>query len=240
MKKPVLIIRHVPHEGPGTIGDALDRREVSYKMLDAFHERRPTFDANQYCGLVVMGGPMNVDETDIFPFLADEVQWIQQAIERKLPVLGVCLGSQLLAKALGSKVYKNRIKEIGWYDLELLPAAADDPLFHGITSPTPVFQWHGDTFDLPRGAVQLARSPQCENQAFRYSQNAYGLQFHMEVTADIVTDWLCETGNCCELDGLDYIDPKAIRNQTPQQLPKMTAIGERVFDRFAALCGNNS
>jgi GMP synthase (glutamine-hydrolysing) len=236
--KPVLIVRHVPHEGPGTIGNALDRREVAYK-IDAFHERRPTFDPEQYSGLVVMGGPMNVDETDAFPFLADEVKWIQAAVKRKMPMLGVCLGSQLLAKALGSRVYKNPIKEIGWYNLELLPAAADDPLFRGIASPTTVFQWHGDTFDLPSGAVQLARSPQCENQAFRYG-SAYGLQFHMEVTADIVTEWLCETGNCCELDGLDYIDPAAIRKHTPQQLPKMAAVGEKVFDRFAALCKANS
>jgi GMP synthase (glutamine-hydrolysing) len=234
--KPVLIVRHVPHEGPGTIGDALDRSNVSYKMFDAFHDRRPTFDAEQYSGLVVMGGPMNVDETDAFPFLADEVKWIQAAVERKMPVLGVCLGSQLLAKALGARVYKNRIKEIGWYDLELLPAAADDPLFRGVATPMTVFHWHGDTFDLPAGAVQLARSPQCENQAFRYGSNAFGLQFHMEVTEDIVNEWLCETGNCCELDGLDYIDPAAIRKQTPQQLPKMAAVGEKVFDRFVALC----
>lgn len=236
MPKPVLIIRHVPHEGPGTIGDALDRREMAYQMLDAFHERRLNFDASQYCGLVVMGGPMNVDETDAFPFLADEVKWIQTAIERKMPVLGVCLGSQLLAKALGSRVYKNRIKEIGWYDLELLPAATDDPLFRGIASPLTVFQWHGDTFDLPSGAVQLARSPQCENQAFRFGASAYGFQFHLEVTAEIVSEWLCETGNCCELDGLDYIDSAAIRDQTPRQLPKMAIVGSKVLDRFALLC----
>ena len=128
----------------------------------------------------------------------------------KLPVLGVCLGSQLLAKALGSRVYANRVKEIGWYEVELLPAANDDRLFGGLcTSPRPrpraerekvtVFQWHGDTFDLPKGAVQLARSAQCENQAFRFGEAAYGLQFHMEVTAEIIDSWLCQSDNCGEL-----------------------------------------
>ena len=99
-----------------------------------------------------------------------------------------------------------------------------------------MFQWHGDTFDLPRGAVQLARSAQCENQAFRFGEAAYGLQFHIEVTAEIIDSWLCQSDNCGELAGLPYIDPATIRRQTPEELPAMTALGAMVFDRFAALC----
>ena len=152
-----------------------------------------------------------------YPFLADEVRWLRQAVEADLPVLGVCLGAQLLAKALGSRVFANRVKEIGWYEVELLPEAADDPLFCDVASPATVFHWHGDTFDLPRGAVQLARSSQCENQAFRFGPSAYGLQFHLEMTAEMIDDWLCEANNCGELAGLDYIDPAAIRRQTPRQ-----------------------
>src|SRR5262249_43189076 len=173
--------------------------------VDAFAGELPQFEPRNFAGLVVMGGPMNVDQVDRYPNLAIEVQWLRQAVEAKLPILGVCLGSQLLAKALGSPVYANRIKEIGWYEVEWLPAATDDPLFSTLPRPTTVFQWHGDTFDLPPGAVQLARSPQCENQAFRYGPSAYGLQFHMEVTAAIIDDWLCESGNCGELAGLSYI-----------------------------------
>ena len=168
-----------------------------------------------------MGGPMNADETDRFPFLADEVRWLRQAVDTGLPVLGVCLGAQLLAKALGARVYANRVKEIGWYATELLPAAADDRLFCDIASPVTVFHWHGDTFDLPHGAVQLARSAQCENQAFRFGPSAYALQFHLEMTAAMIDEWLCEGNNCGELSGLSYIDPAAIRAQTPQQLPPM-------------------
>ncbi len=223
---------------------------------------------------------MNVDQVDRFPFLDEEVRWLEQAVAANLPVLGVCLGSQLLAKSLGRRVYANRIKEIGWYEIELLPAAVTDPLFHnlprplgegrvvldspwrgeGAVLPSPlagegsgvrgtgaafsrspsshltVFQWHGDTFDLPAGAVQLARSPHCENQAFRFGDRAFGLQFHMEVTAEIIADWLCQSDNCGELAELDYIDPAAIRQQTLEKLPLMESIGRQVFNRFATLC----
>jgi GMP synthase (glutamine-hydrolysing) len=275
--KPLWVVRHVPHEGLGTIADSLRDSNVPFVTIDAFAGPLPTFDPQALSGLIVMGGPMNVDEVDRYPFLAEELQWLQLAMESRLPVLGVCLGSQLLAKALGAKVYPNPIKEIGWYEVELLPTAADDPLFAGVygqreaslaakkvavssltavtTNPEPrtpnhepqteprtlnppftVFQWHGDTFDLPIGAVQLARSRQCENQAFCFGASAYGLQFHLEVTQQIIDNWLCEASNCCELAGLDYINPSAIRRDTPDKLPPMTALGRTVFDRFVRLC----
>jgi len=251
--KPVLAVRHVAHEGLGTIGDALARNEMPVQMVDAFSapsprpspKRRgglPDFDPGRWSGLVVMGGPMNVDEVEKYPFLAEEVGWLERAVEAQLPVLGVCLGAQLLAKALGTRVYPNKIKEIGWYEVELLPAAEDDLLFGGIAKPQAdatgkmtVFQWHGDAFELPDRAVRLALSEQCENQAFRYGM-AYGLQFHLEVTAEIIESWLCEGGNCGELAGLSYIDPGTIRRETPEALPGMERLGRVVFDRFARMC----
>jgi len=248
--KPVLAVRHVAHEGLGTIGDALGRNDVPTEIVDS-SAGLPGFDAKMWSGFVVMGGPMNVGEVEKYPFLANEVQWLQQAVEARLPVLGVCLGAQLLAKALGSRVYPNKIKEIGWYEVEMLPAAADDRLFGGVGRPSvgtgagsgdpgatrvTVFQWHGDTFDLPTGAVRLARSEQCENQAFRYGPAAFGLQFHLEVTAEIIESWLCEGGNCGELAGLSYIDPAEIRRQTPEKLPGMERLGRVVFDRFVEMC----
>jgi GMP synthase (glutamine-hydrolysing) len=249
--KPVLAVRHVAHEGLGTIWDALRRKDVTAQMVDASAGSRPTFDPRMWSGLVVMGGPMNVDEVEKYPFLAEEVRWLGLAVEARLPVLGVCLGAQLLAKALGAKVCPNKIKEIGWYEVELLPAAEDDRLFGGIGRPSvgacagsgdrrttqvSVFQWHGDTFDLPTGAVRLARSEQCENQAFRYGQSAFGLQFHLEVTAEIIESWLCEGGNCGELAELSYIDPAEIRRQTPEKLPGMARVGRVVFERFVEMC----
>jgi GMP synthase (glutamine-hydrolysing) len=264
---PVWVLRHVPHEGLGTIADSLARCGIPSITIDVLAGPLPQFDPQKISGLIVMGGPMNVDQTDRYPNLVEEVRWLRQAVDANLPVLGVCLGSQLLAKALGRRVYANRIKEIGWYEIELLPTATTDPLFknlslpsgegrgEGATLPSPdfvggdsrrrssadasritVFQWHGDTFDLPAGAVQLARSPHCENQAFRYGDRAFGLQFHMEVTAEIIADWLGQSDNCGELAELDYIDPATIRRETPEKLPNMIALGRQVFDNFAQLC----
>ncbi|HEY2759393.1 MAG TPA: gamma-glutamyl-gamma-aminobutyrate hydrolase family protein [Pirellulales bacterium] len=250
--KPVIALQHVPHEGLGTIGDALARAGAHCKIVDAFAGPLPKFDPRDWSGLVVLGGPMNVDQTDRYPALAEEVRWLQQAVEATLPVLGICLGSQLLAKALGSKVFANRIKEIGWYEVELMAAAEEDALFQELAKPQAggevrseaarkinVFQWHGDTFDLPAGAVQLASSEQCENQAFRFGESAYGLQFHMEVTAEIIDDWLYEGGNCGELAELNYINPMAIREQMPQKLPMMESMGRMVFDRFVKMCAQS-
>ncbi|HEV2968868.1 MAG TPA: gamma-glutamyl-gamma-aminobutyrate hydrolase family protein [Pirellulales bacterium] len=234
--KPVLALRHVAHEGLGTIEDVLRREQLVFSVVDLFHESLRTFNPEQLAGLIVMGGPMNVDETDRYPFLADEVKWIRQSVDAGLPVLGVCLGSQLLSKALGSRVYPNRVKEIGWYEIGLTDAARSDQLFGDCRPTETVFQWHGDTFDLPDGAVRLAHSEQCENQAFRFGRVAYGLQFHLEVTPEIIASWLGEPGNCGELDGLDYIDPEAIRRQTPDRIGPLKSLGDGILGRFAALC----
>ncbi len=235
--RSVLALRHVPHEGLGAIADVLRRNELECQLLDMFQPAaRPPLAPDQLAGLIVMGGPMNVDQTDQYPWLADEVVWIQRAIDAEIPVLGVCLGSQLLAKALGSRVYPNRIKEIGWYDVELTPEAADDPLFAQCGPRETVFQWHGDTFDLPDGAVLLAQSEACRQQAFRYGPSAYGLQFHIEVTPPMIYDWLGEPGNCGELAGLDYIDEEAIRRETPKRAAALAELGQRVLTPFAEMC----
>ncbi|MBN2580421.1 MAG: gamma-glutamyl-gamma-aminobutyrate hydrolase family protein [Pirellulales bacterium] len=236
MENSVLIIRHVVHEPAGTLEDALKRAGIYYHYLDLFDHLPERLDFERLSGMVVMGGPMNVDQIDKYPFLAAEVPWIQEVLARHLPLLGICLGSQLLAKACGAKVYPNRLKEIGWYPLELTTAGIADPLFRdGDPRPT-VFQWHGDTFELPRGAVHLAQSPQCRHQAFRVGQNAYGLQFHLEMTAEMIDDWLAKPENCEELDRLHYIDPHLIRGRTPAELPALQAWASIVFDRFAEWC----
>ena len=190
--KPVLVLRHAAHEVIGSLEDTLRNAGVVHTTVDQFIEPIKNFDPSQWGGLIVMGGPMNVDETERFPFLADELGYLRQAIAAELPVLGVCLGSQLLAKSLGSKVYPNRVKEIGWYDIDFTPAAADDPLFAECRSVENVFQWHGDTFDMPPGAVQLASGRQCKNQIFRYGRRAYGVQCHLEMTESLIDWWLTD------------------------------------------------
>ncbi len=235
MKPTVLILRHMPHEPAGTLETALTTAGLSFGYVDLFQETPARLPLDEASGLIVLGGAMNVDQTDQYPFLAREVQWIEQALAREMPLLGICLGSQLLAKTLGAKVYPGPRKEIGWYAIELTAAAAADPLLAQSGVQT-VFQWHGDTFDLPAGAIHLARSPVCENQAFRYGSNAYGLQFHIEMTAAMIDDWLTEAGNCRELAALDYIDPRSIRQQTPQELPQLQTLAANVLGRFAQMC----
>ena len=188
--KPVLAIRHQPHCPLGSVADVLAAADLPYRYVDLFDavpERLPLEDA---AGLVVLGGTMSANDVAEYPFLAVELDWLRQAVGRGVPVLGICLGAQLLAKALGGRVYRNPVKEIGWFDVKVLPAAADDRLFRGRGKVETVFHWHGDTFDLPADAVLLASTPTCRQQAFRCGPRAYGLQFHVEMTPDLLEEWL--------------------------------------------------
>jgi len=234
--KPILVFRHVAHESLGMLEGIFRDAGLVYNYVDLFDGAPRRFDPGQLAGLVVLGGPMNVDQTKRYPFLAPEIRWIEQAIEQELPLLGICLGSQLLAKALGARVYPHRVKEIGWYEIETTEAAQDDRLFAGSPRRQCVFQWHGDTFDLPAGSVPLASGDDCTNQAFRYGRSAYGLQFHLEVTAELIDDWFAEPGGRCEVAALDYIDPDEIRRRAQRELPRMHAESKRLFGAFAAFC----
>jgi len=238
--KTVFWLQHVPHETLGIIEPAVAEAGLPCQRVELFRQPPDTLPWDKAAGLVVMGGPMNVDQIGQHPFLATEPGWIREAIEHRLPVLGVCLGSQLVAKALGAAVTANPVKEIGWYPIELREAAAKDRLLAGCPPRVMVFQWHGDTFALPEGAVPLARSTACENQAFRYGDRVYAFQFHLEVAADMIEAWLDEPENRRELDKLDTVDAAEIRRHTPRHLPGMLQLGTRVFRRFAALCAERA
>jgi len=234
--KTVLALLHVPHETLGIIRPALAEEGLACRPVQLYRELPEKLPWDEAAGLVVMGGPMNVDQTRQHPFLAAEPAWIREAIDRRLPVLGVCLGSQLVAKALGAPVTANPVKEIGWYPLDLTDAAADDRLLAACPRQMTVFQWHGDTFALPGGAVPLARGRECENQAFRYGERVYAFQFHLEVTAGMIETWLSEPENCRELAESGTAGADEIRRLTPRHLPAMLQVGAEVFRRFAALC----
>ena len=166
MNQTVLILRHMPHEPGGTLETALTGAGLDFRYVDLFQEVPARLPLDQASGLVVLGGPMNVDEVDRYPFLKLDVQWIQQALASRAAVAGDLPRVATAGQDPGGASLSERVKEIGWYPVEWLPAAADDPLFAQSGTPT-VFQWHGDTFDLPPGAVHLARGSSCENQAFR-------------------------------------------------------------------------
>jgi len=234
--RPVLVFRHSPDESLGVVEPALREAGLVYSYIDLSREALRAFDPQQLAGLVVLGGAMNTDDTAVYPFLVPELEWIRAAVEHEVPVLGICLGAQLLAKSLGARVDRNPVKEIGWYDLTTTEEAAGDPLFAHFAPREVLFQWHGDTFELPAGAVQLCRGETCQQQAFRYGESAYGVQFHAEVTAEIIERWLSEPAGCQEVAELDYIDAATIREQTPRQLPNMHQLAARLFGGFAALC----
>lgn len=185
-----LILQHVAVEGPGTLGAAIEARGWKLETVALYAGTRLPEDAQEYQAVIVMGGPMGVYDEAAYPFLRDEHRFLTRVLAQGVPLLGICLGAQLLAKALGARVYRNPQQEIGWDTVELTPAGAVDPLFAGLTSPVPVFQWHSDAFDIPAGATPLASSPLCTNQAFRYGDRVYGLLFHLELTPTTIHSWL--------------------------------------------------
>jgi len=185
----ILIIKHVEIEGPGFIEDCLRQERIPYQILTLEPGLSlPKLDNLSH--IVILGGPMNVYEEDLYPFLRNEDLFIKEAIQRGKFLLGICLGAQLIAKALGAKVFKAPIKEIGWYDVSLTKIGSDDPLFSNLPKTFPVFQWHEDTFEIPTAGKLIATSTSVPHQAFRYGDNAYGLQFHLEVTREMIRKWM--------------------------------------------------
>lgn len=225
----VLILQHVRPEPPGTIADALDETGLSYRTIQIF-QNEPVPDSLNADGLIVMGGPMGVDDLEARPHLRREINLIEQALREELPLLGVCLGSQLLAHALGANVQPGPQKEIGWYEVTLTDAAASDPLFQNIDHPFTAFHWHGDVFTLPTGAVSLARSAQTELQAFRYGDMAYGLLFHLEVTPNMVANMTKAFQDELAEEGLDGT---AIRRAATAHTSEIQNVAKTVLGRWA-------
>jgi GMP synthase-like glutamine amidotransferase len=173
--------QHVPFEGLGSIEPWLEA--AGYEITNTmFFESAEFPDLKKIDLLIVMGGPMSVNDEDKFPWLVSEKQFICEAINSGKPVLGICLGAQLIASARGARVYRNHTKEIGWFPIYRI--SSNDSSIFSFPSSVKVFHWHGETFDLPSGATRLAKSKGCENQAFQIGKSVIGLQFHLETTPD--------------------------------------------------------
>ncbi len=239
--KPVLVFRHTPDELLGTLAPALERQGLCHRMATLCDEGLPALAPRDWSALVVLGGPMNVDEVEAHPFLAEEPAWIAAAAKAGIPVLGICLGAQLLAKSQGARVVRSPVREIGFFPLHWLPAAHDDPLWSGQRDQRPVFQWHSDTFDLPPGAVHLAWGESCRNQAYRLGSRCWGLQFHLEVTTQIIENWLAESDAACapgylgEPPECDAATVARVRQESERLLGPMQQMAGQVFDRFCRL-----
>jgi GMP synthase-like glutamine amidotransferase len=186
-------LQHVPFEGLGSIADwvSLNGHELTATQ---FFTDSSLPEPAEIDWLIIMGGPMGVYDEEKYNWLASEKQLIKKAIEAGKTVIGICLGAQLIAEALGAKVYPNHYTEIGWFPIQLSEEAVENKLFKGFDKTLTVFHWHGDTFDLPANAVWLASSESCKNQAFLYSGKVIGLQFHFEMTEPALKKMI-ENGN---------------------------------------------
>lgn len=226
----VLVIQHVAAEPLGVLDPMLKARghRIRYANFARQPEAAPRLD--RYQGLVVLGGPMQVTQTDRHPHLVTECRLIEQALRRGIPILGICLGAQLLTHVMGGRVGPCARPEIGWYPIHPTAATPHDPLLRPIAAPQPVFQWHHWGFDCPSGAVSVADSPDSGCQAFRLNEHAWGLQFHLELDERLIRRWLKLPDYRQELldSGLGT-SPEQIQRQTSELLPTTLALAEQVF-----------
>ena len=221
----VLVFRHVPFEHAGLIAGALASRGIACEYVDLPQDSGRGAAWDSAAALLFMGGPMSAN--DDLPYISRELGLIQEAWQAGKPMLGVCLGAQLLAKALGARVYRSAQKEIGWAPVYWTEAARGDPLLHGLSEAEMLFHWHGETFDLPSGAEWLAYSDAYPHQAFRAGAHAYGFQFHLEVTSGMIAGWCGEEVNAADVRELPApIDPYAHAAQ-------LAELAHLVFGRWA-------
>jgi GMP synthase-like glutamine amidotransferase len=213
MMADILVLQNAKNEGLSGLGRLLEEDGFKTEIVFAKKEKIPKSD---YSAVIILGAPESAN--DDLPYLKDEMKLIRESVDKEIPVLGICLGSQLIAKAFGAKVYQGKKKEIGIYhDIEF-DNQSKSSLFSGIKSPATVFHWHGDTFDLPQNAVRLAHSTDYQNQAFQIG-SAVGVQFHLEVDEDTIRLWLEKSKD--ELSKVSYIKPDEIIKEIPSYIKEI-------------------
>jgi GMP synthase (glutamine-hydrolysing) len=228
----VLVIQHTPMEALGKIADALETGGHAWQYVRVFDQRPVPSEMGAAAGLVVLGGPMGVYDDAKYPFLRDEMRLLENALKNQRPILGVCLGAQLLAAVLGARVSRAQSQEIGWHEVTLSSAANDDRLWQGIAAPFIPFHWHQDFFELPQNAISLGKSALTACQGFRYGTSAYALQFHVEVTPEVIASMLKAGAGSLERAGGR---PEEITDQFATRLPPLHKTAEIVLGRWAEL-----
>jgi GMP synthase-like glutamine amidotransferase len=212
-RKKIIILQHIVSEGPGRLKSFFQQAARVSQIIHLYQGDPLPDSLEQMEAVIVLGGPMNVYEEQKYPFLKQEDIFIKKVLEKRIPFLGICLGAQLLAKAVGAKVKKAPVKEIGWYRIQLTPSGVADPLWVGFSHELTVFQWHEDTFDIPRKGVLMATSLTCPHQAFRMGPCAYGLQFHLEATPPMIKAWSAPFASSPDTKNISNIIRKGLRDE---------------------------
>jgi GMP synthase (glutamine-hydrolysing) len=226
-----LVLQHIACEPPGVFEDVLRERGVELQQVE-LDEGEPLPDWRAFDAIVAMGGPMSANDDDALPWLAGEKRAIGEAVRAGTPFWGVCLGVQLLAAALGARVYTGPEPEVGLLPVELTHDGRGDPVFGELDAELVTLQWHGDTFDLPEGAVRLASSPAYSNQAFCF-ERAYGVQFHLEVSAEMAREWAEVPEYVASLERTLGADAApAFLTSIEDNADRMRAAGRALFERW--------
>lgn len=234
MPRPkILVFQHVPYEPLGTLDPLLKEAgfRIRYVNFGRMPEARPQLE--RYEALIVLGGPMNSDQIDTYPNLLTETDIIREALDRDMSILGICLGAQLLAKALGGSVSRNTRREIGWYDVELTAAGRADPVLAAFSARQEVFQWHEDGISLPPDVVRLAGSEISPVQAFRHGEHAYGFQFHLEASLPLIERWLTVPDHAATLaQEAGNIDAHEILERAKEAIGPLQLLSRETFGRW--------
>ena len=233
--KTVNVIRHLTFEDLGSFASVLQAHGYRVNYVDAADFALKPDDLSQINALsdsllVILGGPISVNDTAMFPFLDEELSLLKQRIAADKPTLGICLGAQLIARALGAKVYPGKEKEIGWYDISLTAAGEQSALRYLDAKHCSMLHWHGETFDLPVGAALLASSDRCQHQAFSYGKNILALQFHPEITQRDMEKWFI--GHIGEIMQTEGVSVEKLREDTQQFANRLEMQGELFFNSW--------
>ena len=226
-QKRILIIQHIDIESPGIILNFMKEKGISFDCRKIENDNTNLLD---YDGLIIMGGPMSVNDKDHYSFIDKEIELVKHYLMINKPILGICLGSQIIASALNSSIYKNSKQELGWHTVSL--TQNNDTIFENLENNFLAFHWHGDIFDLPNNSIKLASSQISNIQAFVFQKNCYGLLFHLEVTKEIVENIV----NIFESDLVsESIDKSIILSDLDEKIEMINDNGKIIFNRWLEL-----
>ena len=233
---PVLILEQdADLPGHGLLGLRIDAGGLTRHSVGVWKDDLTAIDPRSYSAIVALGGKASAYDDDGHPWLSDAQDLLRRATHGGTPVLGICLGGQVLARALGAEVRPAELGEYGWGEISPLPAAAADPVFSALTTRSGTYQWHGDVFDVPPGATRLAESDVTANQAFRFGENSWGIQFHPEVEPDVFDTWNANHPGASDASGLSLAELRAI---VVRECDASRAWRTDLFDRFLAVATN--